>query len=94
MEPTASSSTSAQLALPPNLLEHALLMLVCGILFYVAQIVLWACALLQLLWMLFSRQRNAVLAELGRGLANWMATAARFLTGASDLKPFPWSSWG
>ena len=94
MEPTANSSAPARLALPPNLLEHALLMVVCGILFYVAQIVLGACAVLQLLWMLFARQRNAVLAEFGRGLANWMATTARFLTGTSDLKPFPWSSWG
>ncbi len=94
MEPAANSSTPVQLAMPRNLIEHALLMLVLGVLFYVAQIVLWTCAVLQLLWMMLARQRNAVLAEFGRGLANWMAIAAQFLTGASDLKPFPWSSWG
>lgn len=93
MEPPKSTSAPVQLALPPNLLEHALSMLVVGMLFYIAQIVLWACAILQLLWMLVGRQRNGVLAEFGKGLASWMAIAARFLAGASDLKPFPWNRW-
>ena len=37
------------------------------------------------------RQPNAQLAEIGTTLGVWMAKAARYQTGASEIKPWPWT---
>ena len=37
------------------------------------------------------RQPNAQLAEIGTTLGVWMAKAARYQTGASEVKPWPWT---
>jgi hypothetical protein len=37
------------------------------------------------------RQPNDGLAEFGTTLGVWMAKAARFQTGASEVKPWPWT---
>ena len=33
------------------------------------------------------------IAQFGNSLARWLADAARYLTCASDAKPFPWAPW-
>jgi hypothetical protein len=38
-------------------------------------------------------ERNVFLAQLGYALSLWMADAARFLSGDSEDKPFPWKPW-
>lgn len=37
------------------------------------------------------RQPNLQLAEIGTTLGVWMAKAARYQTGASEVKPWPWT---
>lgn len=37
------------------------------------------------------RQPNEQLAEMGTTLGVWMAKAARYQTGASEVKPWPWT---
>ena len=57
-----------------------------------AQTVLTAATVVQLVIMLASRGRaNERLADFGTDLGVWMAKAARYQTGASDVKPWPWT---
>jgi len=78
---------------PQNVLLHGILMLVLLLLMNFAQYVLLICAVLQFLWMAVARERNSYIAEFGVQIANWIAISARFVTGASDQKPFPWTAW-
>jgi hypothetical protein len=79
---------------PENLWLHGLIMLILVLLVNLAQTVLGICAILQFLWMLFAKERNAGIARFGQGIAHWLAVTARFLTGESDERPFPWTNWG
>ena len=78
---------------PEKLLSHGLIMLVLVMLVNLAQTVLGICTILQFLWMLFAKERNATIARFGQGIAHWLAVTARFLTGESDERPFPWTQW-
>jgi hypothetical protein len=69
-------------------------MLFFAILFGVAQSILGIAAVVQFLWLLFRNERNPQIADFGEGLARWMRDAARFLTGASEDKPFPFRPLG
>jgi D-serine deaminase-like pyridoxal phosphate-dependent protein len=93
MESSQGHEPAAKTALPPSLFAHAVVMFILAVLLNLAQWIAWVCAVLQLFWMVFARERNAALADFGQGLGNWMASTARFLTGASDRRPFPWSMW-
>jgi hypothetical protein len=88
-----NSTDRSVLPRPDHLWVHGLIMLVPVLLVNLAQTVLWVCALLQFLWMLFGRERNAAIVRFGQGIAHWLAVTARFLTGDSDERPFPWTSW-
>jgi hypothetical protein len=68
-----------------------MLLLIIG--FVAGQWLLNLLALVQFLWLLFAREPNAFLARFGNSLAIWLAEVARFLTCATDEKPFPWRSW-
>lgn len=72
---------------------RGLWMLVLVFLFALAETVLFACAVLQFLWMLFSGKKNSNIAKFGDSLGRWLAATARFQSGATEEKPFPWSSW-
>jgi len=61
--------------------------------FGLAQSVLFFVAIVQFVWMIANGERNAFLAQLGYALSLWMADAARFLSGDSEEKPFPWKPW-
>lgn len=78
----------------PNPWMRGLVMLVVAILMRVAEIVIVVAAILQFGWMVFARRRNAEIAAFGDAMGKWLAKAARFLSGASEEKPFPWSRWG
>ncbi|HSM27548.1 MAG TPA: DUF4389 domain-containing protein [Thioalkalivibrio sp.] len=78
---------------PEKLWLHGLIMLILVLLVNLAQTALGICAILQFLWMLFAKERNAGIAWFGAGLANWLKVTARFLTGDSDERPFPWAPW-
>lgn len=68
-------------------------MLLLLILFSIARFVLIAVAVLQFGWMLFTRKANDRITDFGSSLGNWMAITARYLAGASEEKPFPWTAW-
>ncbi|MFO8005131.1 DUF4389 domain-containing protein [Thioalkalivibrio sp.] len=88
-----SSTQHPVLPRPEKLWLHGLIMLVLVLLVNLAQTVLGISAILQFLWMLFAKERNAAIARFGQGLAHWLAVTARFLTGESDERPFPWTPW-
>ena len=81
------------LRVPQNVWLHGLLMLILLILLNFAHAVLVVCAVLQFCWMLIARERNVHIGEFGNQIANWVAISARFVSGASDEKPFPWTAW-
>lgn len=72
---------------------RGLFMLLLLLAFAVAQTLLWVTAIAQFLWLLFAGEQNALLSRFGRSLALWLAEAARYITCASEAKPFPWASW-
>jgi len=58
----------------------------------VAQTVLTIATVIQYVIMLVNNgTRNARLAEFGTDLGIWIAKAARYQTGASEVKPWPWT---
>ncbi len=72
---------------------RGLYMLLLALAFGIAQTLLCVTAIAQFLWLLFSGEPNAQLVKFGSSLAKWVAETARFLTFASDVKPFPWAAW-
>ena len=50
-------------------------------------------AIAQFLWLLFARQPNQLIALFGNSLSAWLAEIGRFLTAATEEKPFPWRPW-
>lgn len=74
-------------------LMRGLMTLLVGILFAIAETVLWVTAILQFLWMVGVGRHNPRIATFGDRLGNWLAVAARFMSGTSDVKPFPWTDW-
>ncbi len=61
--------------------------------FGAAQGLLWLLAIVQFLWLLFSGEANGNLARFGKSLSLWLAELVRFVTYASEVKPFPWAPW-
>lgn len=72
---------------------RGLYMLLLALAFGVAQTLLCVTAVVQFLWLLFTGEVNGQLAKFGSSLSRWFADTARFLTGASEVKPFPWAAW-
>lgn len=58
-----------------------------------SQSVLGVITIIQLVIMAINKGTpNANLAEFGTDLGVWIAKAARYMTAASDVKPWPWSA--
>jgi hypothetical protein len=72
---------------------HGLVMLLFMIAFGFGVWVLNFLAIAQFLWLLFARQPNQLIALFGNSLSAWLAEVGRFLTGATEDKPFPWRPW-
>lgn len=72
---------------------RGLFMLLLMIAFGIAQGLLWLLAVVQFLWLLFASEPNAFLARFGHALAVWLGEVTRFVSCASDTKPFPWAPW-
>lgn len=69
-----------------------LYMLLIWLMLSLAQTVLTVATVVQFIVMLVNnRQPNERLADFGTDLGIWMAKAARFQTGASEVKPWPWT---
>ena len=76
-----------------NVWKRGLIMLLIIFCFGVAHSVLYAIAIAQFLWMLITGERNDFLAQFGRSLGLWLAQSARFLSGDTEERPFPWGPW-
>ena len=87
------AGSDEQATRPQNIWKRGLFMLMLGIAFGVGQLVLNAVAVVQFLWLLFAGAPNQLLVGFGRSLSTWLADVARFMTCASDEKPFPWQPW-
>ncbi len=61
--------------------------------FGVGQGLLWLVGIAQFLWLVFTETPNAFLTRFGKSLSVWLAETARFVTCASEEKPFPWAPW-
>ena len=73
---------------------RGLFMLIFVFFFAIAETILAVLALVQFLFMVFTKEKNVFLVAFGRDLARWMQDVARFQTGSSEDKPFPWRAWG
>lgn len=75
-----------------GMVKRVLYMVLIWIMLSLAQTVLTVATILQVVLMVLnSGKPNDRLAEFGTDLGIWMAKAARFQTGASDVKPWPWT---
>jgi hypothetical protein len=72
---------------------RGLFMLLFIIGFIIGQWLLNLLAIVQFIWLLAARQPNQFLARFGTTLSIWLADIGRFLTCATDDKPFPWRPW-
>jgi hypothetical protein len=77
----------------PDLWMRGLFMLLFMIAFGFGVWILNVVAIVQFVWLLFARERNELIAAFGTSLSAWLAEVGRFLTCATDDKPFPWRSW-
>ncbi len=76
----------------PRLLR-ALYLIFFMIAFGFGESVLGLIAVVQFIWLLATGEPNANLRRFGSSLARWFADVVRFLTCASEDKPFPWKDW-
>jgi hypothetical protein len=77
----------------PETWKRGLVMLAFMIAFGAGQSILYLIAVAQFFWLLIAKEPNKLLAEFGQSLAVWLAQTAKFLTCATDEKPFPWTAW-
>lgn len=71
-------------------LERIVYMIVFMVLFAIAETLLWAVTLAQMLWLLIYGQPNDHVAEFGARLGVWMKRVVLYQSGTTDEKPFPW----
>lgn len=79
---------------PGNIWARGLWMIILALMFAVAETILGVTALIQWFWMVFTKKRNSFLSDFGKDLGGWMNDVARFQTGVTEEKPFPWKPWG
>lgn len=68
-------------------------MLLFAAILQVAGIIMWALVLLQFLFSLITGQDNVNLRQFGHSLSTYIFQTLKFLTYASEEKPFPFSDW-
>ena len=73
---------------------RGLFMLIFAALFELGKVLLLVGPVLQFLWLLFAKEKNAHIAGFGRDLSDWFARVTRFQSGATEEKPFPFARWG
>jgi Domain of unknown function (DUF4389) len=61
--------------------------------FAIGQALLNVLAVVQFVWLLVAHEPNQLLARFGNTLSIWLAEIGRFLSCATDDKPFPWRPW-
>lgn len=71
-------------------LERIVYMALFLFLFAIAETLLWAITLGQMVWTLVHGRTNEHIAEFGARLGVWMKRVALYQSGTTDEKPFPW----
>ena len=75
-----------------SLVMRLVYMILIALMLSLAQTVLTVTTVIQFVIMVVQSGRpNERLADFGTDLGVWMAKAARFQTGASEVKPWPWT---
>lgn len=75
-----------------NLGMRLVAMIIVWVMMSMAQTLLGLMTILQFIIMAVNqREPNEQIAEFGHTMGMWMAKAARFQTGASEVKPWPWT---
>lgn len=77
-----------------DVLLRGLWMVLFIVLLWVARGLLIVAGVVQFFWMLFGSEKNHYIAEFGEDLADWMARATLFVSGATEDRPFPFDRWG
>lgn len=77
----------------PSRWSRLIPMIVLMICFGLAEAALYIIALIQFIWALINEEPNEQLADFGAALSEWMSQDAKYLSYASEEKPFPWASW-
>jgi hypothetical protein len=96
METLENDNSATQSSSPlsnPETWKRGLAMLVFMVALGIGQSILFLVSLVQFVWLLFKQVPNRPLAEFGRSLASWLSETARFLTCATEEKPFPFQAW-
>lgn len=76
----------------PSLWARLLWMIILGVLLSLAQTVLYAVAVVQLVLMAVNVGKpNPEIAAFGKRLGPWMAKAVAYQTAASEERPWPWA---
>lgn len=75
-----------------NVFLRILFMVIIWIMMGIASTVIGFLAFLQgVILLLNNKKPNARVADLGTDIGIWFAKATRYITGASDVKPWPWT---
>lgn len=93
-EPQGAAGSVEADEIDTSVWSRGLWMLVLAFLFGVGEFILLVAAVLQFFWMLFGKAKNEPIASFGKDLAAWLSDVAKFQTGASEQKPFPFQAWG
>ena len=67
-----------------------IILLIC---FSLAEAALYIIALIQFIWTLVNENPNEQLSDFGAALSKWVAQDAKYLSFATEEKPFPWAKW-
>ncbi len=92
---TSDSHAASSPAVPVRS-EHwkrGLIMLAFMFAFGAGQSILYLIAIAQFVWLLIEKEPNRFLSRFGQSLAIWLSQVAKFLSCATDEKPFPWMAW-
>ncbi|MEM7191110.1 MAG: DUF4389 domain-containing protein [Pseudomonadota bacterium] len=73
--------------------ERGLYMLFFIVAIGLAQTLINFIAVVQFLSLLITRETNTFLTEFGASLGTWLEQTAKFQSGGTEEKPFPWASW-
>lgn len=77
---------------PEGLLMRIVFTLIIGIMMSLSQTVLGVLTLIQLVIIALNKGTpNENLADFGTDMGVWMAKSVRYMTAASDVKPWPWT---
>ena len=68
-------------------------MIVLLICFGLAEAALYIIAIIQFIWVAVNEEPNEQLVEFGAALAEWVAQDTKYLSYATEEKPFPWAKW-